>query len=79
VAKGSAQGPQVEQSGGEFPAGIAVHGKVAYGREVRLRPERRLGHRDGFRVEADGALAKVTTAEGLSAFDESGTEGIAAV
>ncbi|MFI2718142.1 lactonase family protein [Streptomyces collinus] len=34
---------------------------------------------DGFRVEADGALTKVTTAEGLPAFDESGMEGIAAV
>ncbi|GGU16305.1 hypothetical protein ACH4HG_14865 [Streptomyces coeruleorubidus] len=34
---------------------------------------------DGFRVEADGALIKVTTAEGLPAFDESGMEGIAAV
>ncbi|WP_338894650.1 beta-propeller fold lactonase family protein [Streptomyces sp. TG1A-60] len=34
---------------------------------------------DGFRVESDGALTKVTTAEGLPAFDESGMEGIAAV
>ncbi|MER5215686.1 beta-propeller fold lactonase family protein [Streptomyces sp. NPDC002838] len=34
---------------------------------------------DGFRVEADGALTKVTTADGLPAFDESGMEGIAAV
>ncbi|TLS42697.1 lactonase family protein [Streptomyces montanus] len=34
---------------------------------------------DGFRVEANGALTKVTTAEGLPAFDESGMEGIAAV
>ena len=34
---------------------------------------------DGFRVEADGALTKVTTAEGLPAFDESGMEGIAAI
>ncbi|MGW0474790.1 hypothetical protein [Streptomyces coeruleorubidus] len=33
----------------------------------------------GFRVEADGALTKITTAEGLPAFDESGIEGIAAV
>ena len=34
---------------------------------------------DGFRVESDGALTKVTTAEGLPAFDESGMEGIAAM
>ncbi|MFE3857931.1 lactonase family protein [Streptomyces griseorubiginosus] len=34
---------------------------------------------DGFRVEANGSLTKVTTAEGLPAFDESGMEGIAAV
>ena len=34
---------------------------------------------DGFRVEANGALTKVTTAEGLPAFAESGMEGIAAV
>ena len=34
---------------------------------------------DGFRVEADGTLTKVTTAEGLPAFAESGMEGIAAV
>ncbi|MEV2191162.1 beta-propeller fold lactonase family protein [Streptomyces phaeochromogenes] len=34
---------------------------------------------DGFRVEADGALTKVTTADGLPAFDESGMEGIVAV
>ncbi|KKD03186.1 hypothetical protein TN53_36600 [Streptomyces sp. WM6386] len=34
---------------------------------------------DGFRVEANGALTKVTTAGGLPAFDESGMEGIAAV
>ncbi|MFI6012593.1 lactonase family protein [Streptomyces sp. NPDC051243] len=33
---------------------------------------------DGFRVEADGALTKVTTAEGLPVFAESGMEGIAA-
>jgi hypothetical protein len=33
----------------------------------------------GFRVEADGALTKITTSEGLPAFDESGIEGIAAV
>ncbi|MFJ9542757.1 lactonase family protein [Streptomyces sp. NPDC101225] len=33
---------------------------------------------DGFRVEHDGALTKVTTAKGLPAFDESGMEGIAA-
>ncbi|MDQ0753485.1 hypothetical protein QF034_007716 [Streptomyces africanus] len=32
---------------------------------------------DGFRVEANGALTKVTTAEGLPAFGESGMEGIA--
>jgi 6-phosphogluconolactonase (cycloisomerase 2 family) len=34
---------------------------------------------DGFRVEADGALTKVTTAEDLPVFEESGMEGIAAV
>ncbi|MFF0191190.1 lactonase family protein [Streptomyces sp. NPDC005244] len=35
---------------------------------------------DGFRVKADGSLIKVTTAtEGLSAFGESGMEGIVAV
>jgi 6-phosphogluconolactonase (cycloisomerase 2 family) len=34
---------------------------------------------DGFRVETDGALTKVTTATGLPAFGESGMEGIAAV
>lgn len=34
---------------------------------------------DGFRVEKNGSLTKVTTAEGLPAFDESGMEGIAAV
>ncbi|MGC9538317.1 lactonase family protein [Streptomyces sp. UG1] len=34
---------------------------------------------DGFRVEADGALTKVTTAEDLPVFGESGMEGIAAV
>jgi 6-phosphogluconolactonase (cycloisomerase 2 family) len=34
---------------------------------------------DGFRVEANGSLTKVTTAEGLPAFAESGMEGIAAV
>lgn len=34
---------------------------------------------DGFRVEADGALTKVTTVKDLSAFAESGMEGIAAV
>ncbi|MGW0820256.1 lactonase family protein [Streptomyces sp. NPDC002845] len=34
---------------------------------------------DGFRVEADGSLTKVTTAEGLPVFEESGMEGIAAV
>lgn len=34
---------------------------------------------DGFRVESNGALTKVTTAEGLPAFGESGMEGIAAV
>ncbi|MFE0254347.1 lactonase family protein [Streptomyces sp. NPDC059010] len=34
---------------------------------------------DGFRVEEDGSLTKVTTAEGLPAFGESGMEGIAAM
>ncbi|WP_369170956.1 lactonase family protein [Streptomyces sp. R28] len=34
---------------------------------------------DGFRVEKNGSLTKVTTAEGLPAFDESGMEGIAAM
>ncbi|MFJ8489008.1 lactonase family protein [Streptomyces sp. NPDC094038] len=34
---------------------------------------------DGFRVEADGALTKVTTATDLPAFGESGMEGIVAV
>ncbi|MEV4038600.1 lactonase family protein [Streptomyces umbrinus] len=34
---------------------------------------------DGFRVEKNGALTKVTTAEGLPAFAESGMEGIAAM
>ncbi|MFH0518587.1 lactonase family protein [Streptomyces sp. M41] len=34
---------------------------------------------DGFRVESDGALTKVTTVEDLPAFGESGMEGIAAV
>ncbi|QOV41584.1 beta-propeller fold lactonase family protein [Streptomyces ferrugineus] len=34
---------------------------------------------DGFRVESDGALTKVTTAEDLPVFGESGMEGIAAV
>ncbi len=34
---------------------------------------------DGFRVEKDGALTKVTTVEGLPVFDESGMEGIVAV
>ncbi|MEU2915442.1 lactonase family protein [Streptomyces massasporeus] len=34
---------------------------------------------DGFRVEKNGSLTKVTTADGLPAFDESGMEGIAAV
>jgi 6-phosphogluconolactonase (cycloisomerase 2 family) len=34
---------------------------------------------DGFRVEADGSLTKVTTAKDLPVFDESGMEGIAAV
>ncbi|MER7378853.1 beta-propeller fold lactonase family protein [Streptomyces lanatus] len=34
---------------------------------------------DGFRVETNGAPTKVTTAEGLPAFGESGMEGIAAV
>lgn len=33
----------------------------------------------GFRVVADGALTKVTKAEGLPAFGESGNEGTAAV
>ncbi|MDG9712861.1 hypothetical protein [Streptomyces sp. DH10] len=37
------------------------------------------GTADGFPVQAAGALAKVTTAEGLPAFDESGMEGISAV
>jgi len=34
---------------------------------------------DGFRVEEDGSLTKVTTAEDLPVFGESGMEGIAAV
>ncbi|MGK3939987.1 beta-propeller fold lactonase family protein [Streptomyces caeruleatus] len=34
---------------------------------------------DGFRVEKNGALTKVTTVEGLPAFAESGMEGIAAM
>lgn len=34
---------------------------------------------DGFRVEKDGSLTKVTTVEGLPAFAESGMEGIAAM
>ncbi|MEU9184226.1 beta-propeller fold lactonase family protein [Streptomyces sp. NPDC048484] len=34
---------------------------------------------DGFRVEKNGSLTKVTTAEGLPAFAESGMEGIAAM
>ena len=34
---------------------------------------------DGFRVERNGSLTKVTTAEGLPAFAESGMEGIAAM
>ncbi|MCF1593357.1 lactonase family protein [Streptomyces muensis] len=33
---------------------------------------------DGFRVEKNGSLTKVTTVEGLPPFDESGMEGIAA-
>ncbi|MBB6416197.1 beta-propeller fold lactonase family protein [Streptomyces sp. AK010] len=34
---------------------------------------------DGFRVEKNGSLTKVTTAEGLPAFGESGMEGVAAM
>ena len=34
---------------------------------------------DGFRVEKNGALTKVTTVEGLPAFADSGMEGIAAM
>ncbi|WP_217236334.1 beta-propeller fold lactonase family protein [Streptomyces sp. AC555_RSS877] len=34
---------------------------------------------DGFRVEKNGSLTKVTTVEGLPMFDESGMEGIAAM
>jgi hypothetical protein len=34
---------------------------------------------DGFRVGKNGSLTKVTTAEGLPAFAESGMEGIAAM
>lgn len=34
---------------------------------------------DGFRVEKNGSLTKVTTAEGLPAFAESGMEGVAAM
>ncbi|MDQ0714962.1 6-phosphogluconolactonase (cycloisomerase 2 family) [Streptomyces luteogriseus] len=65
--------PPSAQSQGVIDIAVTKDAKFVYVQNATS------GTIDGFRVEKNGSLTKVTTAEGLPAFAESGTEGIAAM
>jgi DNA-binding beta-propeller fold protein YncE len=65
--------PPSAQSQGVIDIAVTEDAKFVYVQNATS------GTIDGFRVEKNGSLTKVTTAEGLPAFSESGMEGIAAM
>jgi hypothetical protein len=82
--RGTGQQPEDQGQGEELRGTQCRGGEQPYEPRHRIALLRGLqnatsGTIDGFRVEKNGSLTKVTTAEGLPAFAESGMEGIAAM